>query len=145
MGLRAGTELRERSHFSSEFFYALGSDVSQTKGRIRKDSNERSTPERSWLSRIERKARQESPLAQVGVEDGWGLLHSKTVLDCRIEERRVSRRSAGSDLGEQIRVTIQQLEQFDQGQRRLGLAVLVARKSIDATAKDFGGLALPKV
>jgi hypothetical protein len=37
MGLRAGTELRERSHFSSEFFYALGSDVSQTKGRKRKE------------------------------------------------------------------------------------------------------------
>ena len=113
--------------------------------RKRKSANERGTPERSWLSKRERKARQESPLAQVGVEDGWGLHYSKTVLDCRIGERRVSRRSGGSDLGEQIRVTIQQLEQFDQGQRRLGLAVLVARKGIDATAKDFGGLALPKV
>jgi len=42
-------------------------------------------------------------------------------------------------------VTIQQLEEFDQGQRRLGLAVLIARESIDATAEEFGGLSLVEI
>jgi len=36
-------------------------------------------------------------------------------------------------------VTIQHLEQLHQRQGRLGLAVLVAREGIDATAEDFGG------
>ena len=36
-------------------------------------------------------------------------------------------------------MTIQHLEQFHQRQGRLGLAVLVAREGIDATAEDFGG------
>ena len=40
----------------------------------------------------------------------------------------------GSDLIEQIRVTVQHLEQFHQGQRRFSLAVLVPREGIDPTA-----------
>ena len=42
-------------------------------------------------------------------------------------------------------MTIQQLEQLDQGQRRLGLAVLVAREGVDSAAEDFGGLALAQI
>jgi hypothetical protein len=47
--------------------------------------------------------------------------------------------SAGFDFVQQIGVTIQHLEQFQQGQGRLGLAVLVAREGIDGTAEEFGG------
>src|SRR6218665_113090 len=53
--------------------------------------------------------------------------------------------SGGSDLGEQIGGAIEPLEQLDQGQRRLGLAVLVAREGIDATAKKFSGLPLVEI
>jgi hypothetical protein len=42
------------------------------------------------------------------------------------------------DLFKQIGVTVQHFEQLDQGQRRLGLAVLVAGEGIDAAADDFG-------
>src|SRR6218665_3982000 len=55
------------------------------------------------------------------------------------------RMSGGSDLGEQIGGAIEQLEQLDQGQRRLGLAVLVAREGIDATAKNFSRLPLVEI
>ena len=48
----------------------------------------------------------------------------------------------GSKFVEQIGVAIQQL---DQGQRRLGLAVFVARESIDAAAEKFSGLTLVKI
>jgi hypothetical protein len=41
-------------------------------------------------------------------------------------------------------VTIQQLEKLDQGQGRFGLAILVAREGIDATAEQFRGLPLVK-
>jgi hypothetical protein len=47
-----------------------------------------------------------------------------------------------SDLAQQIGVAIQYLEQLDQGQRRFGLAVLVARKRIHATAKNIGSFTL---
>ncbi len=40
---------------------------------------------------------------------------------------------------------IQQLEQFEQRQRQLGFAVLIAREGIDAAAKDLTGLPLVKV
>ena len=53
-------------------------------------------------------------------------------------------RSGGSDLVEQIGVTIQHLEQLHQGQRRLCLTILVAGKGINAAAEDFGGFALVK-
>ena len=53
--------------------------------------------------------------------------------------------SGGHDLVEQIGVTIQQFEQLDQSQRRPGFAVFVAREGIDASAEDFGGLALIKL
>ena len=42
-------------------------------------------------------------------------------------------------------MTIQHLEQFDQGQRRLGLAILVARKGVHSAPKNFGGFALIQV
>lgn len=38
------------------------------------------------------------------------------------------------DLIQQIGMTIQHFEQLDQGQRRLGLAVLVPREGIDSAA-----------
>jgi len=46
------------------------------------------------------------------------------------------------DLVEQIGVTVEHLEQFHQRQRRLGLAVFVARKRSDPAAENFGGFAL---
>ena len=52
--------------------------------------------------------------------------------------------SGGFDLAQKFGVTIQHLEQLHQGQRRLGLAVFVAREGIDAAAEDFGGFALVK-
>ena len=42
-------------------------------------------------------------------------------------------------------MTIQQLEQLHQGQRRLGLAVFVAREGIDAATEEFSGLPLVKI
>jgi len=39
-------------------------------------------------------------------------------------------------------VTVEHLEQFHQRQRRLGLAVFVARKRSDPAAENFGGFAL---
>jgi len=42
-------------------------------------------------------------------------------------------------------VAVQQFEQLDQGQRRLGLAVLVARKGVDSTTKEFSRLPLVKI
>ena len=42
-------------------------------------------------------------------------------------------------------MTIKQLEQLDQGQRGLGLAVLISREGIDVAAEDFGSLALIKI
>jgi hypothetical protein len=42
------------------------------------------------------------------------------------------------DLIKQIGMAVQHFEQFDQGQRRLCLAVLVAGEGIDAAAEDFG-------
>ena len=57
---------------------------------------------------------------------------AKTVADC-------------SHLAEKIGVTVQQFEQLDQGQRWLGLAVLVAREGIDAAAEEFSGFALVEI
>ena len=66
---------------------------------------------------------------------------SRALLALGGAERRVSRRSGGSNLVEQVGVTIQQLEQFDQSQRRLGLAILIARESVDSNG-NFGGSGL---
>lgn len=45
-------------------------------------------------------------------------------------------------LVQQLRVAVQHLQQLPQGQRRAGLAGLVARDGIDAAAEDGSGLAL---
>jgi len=50
--------------------------------------------------------------------------------------------SASPDLIKQIGTTHKHREQLHQRQRRLRLAVLVARERTDAAAEDFGGLAL---
>lgn len=44
------------------------------------------------------------------------------------------------DLIQQLGVTIQYFEQLDQGQRRLGLAVLIAGEGMVAAEEDFGRL-----
>lgn len=45
-------------------------------------------------------------------------------------------------LVQQVRVPVQHLEQFHERQRRLGLAIFVAREGIHAAAEDFRRLAL---
>ncbi|AMS31892.1 hypothetical protein AEM42_04790 [Betaproteobacteria bacterium UKL13-2] len=42
------------------------------------------------------------------------------------------------DFVQQIGMPIQHLEQFDQGQRRLGLAILIAGKGVNPTTKLSG-------
>ena len=51
-------------------------------------------------------------------------------------------RSGGSDLVEQVGMTLKHLEQLYQSQRRLGLAVFIAREGIDTAAEDFSSFAL---
>lgn len=98
-------------------------------GRLRKRNTEHAKCWRALLANLQ---------SEVGVAGEF----SKTDLALQSAEQRVSRRSGGSNLVEQVGVTIQQLEQLDQGQWRFGFAVLVARKGIDAAAKDFCGLTL---
>ncbi len=52
---------------------------------------------------------------------------------------------AGADFVQQIGVAVEEHEQFDQCERGFGLAVLVARKGIGATAENVSGMALVEV